>query len=171
MKFKAKFNAKFYIAFVLLLGCVILGWDGLYFLNANEILTEDNTPMDPTTKLLFSVAVGAIVLSWTVSLMAMIRQLLIGRGFALEKDGICCTLSASMFLAFVFVIPIRKIPYEAIERVCEENGTLTLLINKKKVDTLWIFRPFVSKRYHLFSGFTTETQERIKAELNVYFQG
>ena len=46
MKFKAKLNLKFYIVSILLLGIVALGWYGVYFLNANEILMEDNTPMD-----------------------------------------------------------------------------------------------------------------------------
>ena len=84
MKFKAKLNLKFYIVSILLLGIVALGWYGVYFLNANEILMEDNTPMDSQTKMLFIIAIGAVVLSWTFSFFTLIRQVLLGYAFVID---------------------------------------------------------------------------------------
>lgn len=170
MKFKAKLNAKFYIVSALLLGIVVLGWYGIYFLNANEILMEDNIPMDDTTKLFFSVVMCAVVLSWTFSLLALVRQIILGQAFSLDYEGIHHTSTAINVLAFIFVVPVKNIPYNAIEKFCEENGTLTLFIDKKKIDAFMIFRPLVRKRYHLFSGFTAENRERIKSELSRYIQ-
>ena len=43
---KARLNLKFYIIFIVMLCLVVFVWYGIYFLNSNEILMEDNTPMD-----------------------------------------------------------------------------------------------------------------------------
>jgi len=168
MTFKAKLNLKFYVVAILLLGIVVLGWYGLFFLNANEILMEDNLPMDKNTKAIFSVLIGIIVLSWTFSLFTVIRQILIGYAFSIDKDGIKFTATAVNVLAFIFVVPIRKIPFSAIEKVSQDDGVLTLHIDKAKVDMVPLFRIFARKKYHLFCGFTVEKQEKIKVELEKY---
>lgn len=168
MKFKAKLNLKFYIISILLLGFVVLGWYGLYFLNVNEILTEDNTPMDSQTKMLFTMAIGAIVLSWTFTFFTLIRQVLFGYAFVIDENGIHTTATAINVLAFIFVVPIRTIPFSAIEKISEDNGILILHINKNEIDMIPFLRVFARKRYHLFSGFTVEKQDVIKVELEKY---
>ena len=125
-EFKAKLNLKFYIVSILLLGIVALGWYGLCFLNTNEILMEDNTPMDSQTKTLFSIAIGTVVLSWTFSFVTLIRQMLCGYAFMIDENGIHTTSTAINVLAFIFVVPIRTIPFSAIERVSKDDGVLTL---------------------------------------------
>ncbi len=169
MNIKAKLNAKFYIVSALLFGIVMLGVYGLYFLNANEILMDD-APMDATTKTILSALIGVIVLSWALSLLAVIRQMVLGYAFCIDDKGIHRTLTAVNVLAFIFIVPIKCIPYEAIECASVEGGILTLRIDKKKVDTLSVFRPFIRKEYHLFAGFTSDTQEDIKNELGRYIE-
>ena len=73
-------------------------------------------------------------------------------------------------LAFIFIVPIRTIPFSAIERVLEEDGVMTLNIDKAKIDVIPILRIFARKRYHLFSGFTVEKQDVIKVELERYIK-
>lgn len=170
MKFKAKLNLKFYILSILLLGIIVLGWYGIYFLNANEILMEDNMPMDVQTKLFFTIVLGLIVLSWTLSFFTLIRQALFGHAFAIDENGIHTTATAINVLAFIFVVPIRTIPFSAIERISEDDGVLTLHIDKAEIDMIPILRIFARKRYHLFSGFTAEKQDIIKVELEKFIK-
>ena len=170
MKFKAKLNFRFYIVSILLLGIVVLGWYGIYFLNANEILMEDNMPMDNQTKTMFTIAICAVVLSWTFSFFALIKQVLFGYAFTIDDNGIHNTATAINVLAFIFVVPIRTIPFSAIERFSEDNGVLTLEIDKAKIDVIPILRLLARKRYHLFSGFTVEKQDIIKVELEKYMK-
>ena len=165
MEFKAKLNVKFFIFSILLLAGVVLGWYGVYFMNANEILMEDNTPMNAKTKLFFTVAESLILLSWTLSFFTLVRQALFGYAFALDENGIHTTATAIIVLAFVFVIPIRTIPFSAVEKVTEDDGVFTLHIEKAKIDIIPILRIFARKRYNLFSGFTVEKQDVIKANL------
>lgn len=165
MGFKAKLNAKFYIAVLLLLVIVAIGWNGIYFLNTNEILMEDNMPMDSRTKALFTFLMSVIILSWTASFFTLVRQLLFGSAFVIDENGIHNTATAMVVLAFILVVPVRTIPFSAIKKVSDENGVLTLHIDKTKIDVLPLLRPFVRKRFNLFSGFTSESSDDVKAEL------
>ena len=101
MKFKAKLNLKLYklyIAAILLFGIVILGWYGVYFLNKNTIFMEDNLPMDNRIKLLFSIAIGVVVLSWTIPLFTLVRQIWMGQAFSMDEEGIHSTATGTIIL-------------------------------------------------------------------------
>ena len=122
---------------------------------------EDNLPMDNRIKLLFSIAIGVVVLSWTISLFTLVRQIWMGQAFSMDEEGIHSTATGTIIFALIFIIPVRTIPYSAIENISEESGVLTLHIDKAKIDMIPILRIFAEKRYHLFSGFTAEKQENI----------
>ena len=170
MKFYAKLNLRFYVAAFFLLVLVLIGWYGIYFLNANQILMEDNTPMDAGTKLIFSGILGVVVASWTVSLLAMLRQMVRGYAFSMDSGGIYKTVTFWQVLAFVFVIPVKEIPRDAIESFSDnkETGAVELSINKSKLDVSSILRPFASKKYRLFAGFTKESPREIKVQFHKY---
>lgn len=158
---KAKLNAKFYITSVLLLGLVVFIWYAIYFLNANEILMEDHTPMDPGVKTLFTVALGAVALSWTMSLLTLVRQIIAGVAFRMDEEGIHTTATIVRFFAFIFIVPVKTIPYDAIRRIYKENGILSATIKKSKVQIFPVLKPFLGKEYHFFFGFTREKQDEI----------
>lgn len=165
MKFKAKLNGRFYFASALLSGTVLFIWHSIYFLNTNEILMEDGTPMTFETKLLFTAASTMIALSWTVSLLALIRQIIIGYAFCIDENGIHYTATSIIVLAFIFVIPIKTIPYSAIQKIEEENGRLTLYLDKANIRALPVLKIFARRKYHLFCGFTSEKPETVKSAL------
>ena len=96
--------------------------------------------------------------------------MLFGYAFVIDENGIHNTATAINVLAFIFVVPIRTIPFYAVEGFSEDNGVLTLKIDKTKIDVIPILRIFARKRYHLFSGFTVEKQDIIKDELEKYIK-
>ena len=106
---KAKLSLKFYIVACFLVGAVVLGWYGIYFLNANEILMEDNSPMDSGTKLIFTILMSVIVLSWSFSLVTVIRQMILGSAFRIDENGIHNTSTVIMVFAFIFVIDRKSV--------------------------------------------------------------
>ena len=170
MSFTAKLNLKFYIISALLFLLVAIGWYGIYFLNTNEILLEDGAVLENDAKIIFSIIIAIIVLSWTLSFITLVRQAVLGFAFVLDSQGINYTATAINILAFIFVVPIKRIPYNAIKGITDEDGLLTLSIDKKKLDVFFLFRPFVRKKYHLFSGFTVDSKEEIINTLNKYVQ-
>ena len=120
--------------------------------------------------MLFIIAIGAVVLSWTFSFFTLIRQMLFGYAFMIDENGIHNTATAINVFAFIFVVPIRTIPFSAIEKVSEDDENLTLHIDKAKIDIIPFLRIFARKRYHLFSGFTVEKRDIVKAELEKHIK-
>jgi len=96
--------------------------------------------------------------------------MLLGYAFRIDENGIHDTATAIMILAFIFVVPIRRIPYNAIQQISEENGILTIRIDKSKIQVVPFLKPFVRKEYHFFSGFTKEKVENIKETLNDFMK-
>ena len=164
---KARVSLKFYIVSFVLLALVVFVWYGIYFLNANEILMED-TPMDSTTKMIFTALMSLIAFSWSVSSLILIRQMLLKYAFVMDEDGIHNTVTAIVILAFIVIVPVKFIPYEAVLYTKEEDGILTAKLDRTKCVTSPIFKPFVRNEYHFFSGFTSEKQENIKNTLDKY---
>ena len=80
----------------------------------------------------------------------------------MDNDGIHTTATAVMVLAFIFAIPIKTIPYDAIVQVSEVNGILSIKLDKSKIAVLPILRLFVRKEYHFFSGFTKANPSELK---------
>ena len=167
---KVRLNVKFYVAFIVLLCLSVLVWYGVYFINSNEILMEDDTPMDKGTKLIFTVIMSIVAISWSASSLTLLRQALLGYAFHMDKDGIQNTATAIMFFALIIIVPVKRIPYDAIQRTLDEGGMLTVRIDKERIQAASLIKLFVHKEYHFFSGFTSEKKENIKVALNDFMK-
>ena len=131
---------------------------------------EDNRAMDSGIKALFTVLTRLVGFSWTMSLFTLVRQIFAGFAFCMDNDGIHTTATAVMVLAFIFVVPVKTIPYDAIVKVYEDNGILSIKLDKSKIAISPILRMFVRKEYHFFSGFTKENSSEIKQMLNQFIE-
>lgn len=160
--FKAKLNFKFYIVALVLLGVVLLGWYGIYFLQTQEILMENGEPMESTTKVVFTVLGTLIVSSWTFSFLMVLIQAFRGYGFYMDEDGIHNTATVLVFLSFIFVVPIKEIPYSAIIKTLEVRGIVTLILDKSKLRMSSFLNMFAQQEYHFFHTFTKAKQEEVQ---------
>ncbi len=165
--FSPKLNTKFYIISVLLCVFVPLMWWMVYSLAFGNGTIEGFSEVG---KWIFIAALFIIILNWTFSAFSLLRQMISGSAFCMDQNGIHSTLSVFKVFSLIFAVPVRNIPYSAIERVEEENGLLTLVLKKSEIDVFPLFRIFVSKRYNLFYGFTKENSDRIKEELGRYIK-
>ena len=165
---KAKLSVKFYFVSALLLAMIVFCCYGIYFLNTTLILDENNVPIGKGTRLILTFLMCVVLLSWIISLITMIRQIFLQSAFTMDENGIHNTASAIMILAFIFVIPIKQIPYDAIQTVSEKNGILTVKMVKSKIKTVPFLKFFVRSEYHFFSGFTQEKSDNIKEFLNKF---
>ena len=160
--FKAKLNFKFYLVALILLGVVAFGWYGIYFLQTHEILMENGEPMEATNRMVFTVLGVLIVLSWTFSFLMVLIQALRGYAFYMDEDGIHNTATVLVFLAFIFVVPIKEIPYSAIIKTLEVRGIATLVLDKSKLRMSSFLNMFAQQEYHFFHTFTRAKQEEIQ---------
>lgn len=165
---KVKLSIKFYIISMVLFLLVVFGWYSLYFINTNEILTEDNLPLGTDEKLAISVLITLVLASWTVSLLVMIRHIFKGCAYYMDNEGIHNTLSATIVLAFIFVVPVKEIPYSAIDRIAQDDGVVVLHLDKSKIAAPKILKPFMRKEHRMFLGFSKQTPEEIKESLRKF---
>ena len=163
--FTAKLNARYYICTLLLAGMSVFGWYAIYFLNANTILMEGGAPMSADVKMIFTVCLSVAVVSWTLSFLVLLRQMIAGHAFVLDQNGIHSTVTAVFVLAFICIVPVKEIPYSAIESKEETDGLIFLHLDKSKVTAAPVFRPFVRRKYTFFHGYTSATAEEIKQYL------
>ena len=165
--FKAKLSFKFYIIALILLAMVLFAWEAIYFLNTNEIMMEDE-PMDPQTKSVATIFISAIISTWTLSLFTVIRQIVLGYAFYMDENGIHNTATGLILFSLILVMPIKCISYDAILDIVENKNDLCIKIDKSKVQTFPIFKPFIRGEYHFFSALKTVKTKEVKAALDSF---
>lgn len=159
--FTAKLNAKYHIFTTALGGLCVFGWYGVIFFCTNTILMGDE-PITGNEKLVMTVIMTVFILSWTVSFVTMLVQIFKRKAFTIDKSGVHDTLSLTVFLAFIFVVPIKEIPTAAIKNIQKTDGITNLVLDKSKVRINPIFRPFMKKSYNLMYGFTNVKYDSFK---------
>ncbi len=167
MKIKSALNVKFYVVTVLMLCMVALVWYGVYFINANEVMTDEGS-MDGDVKALLTVILSVVATSWTLSLLTLVRQIILGYGFIMDEKGIHNTATAIMILSFVFVVPVKSIPYGAILSFSDADGVPTARLDKSRLSASPLLRPFVRMEYHFFASFTKDCSSEVKEAMKQY---
>ena len=173
---KAKLNARFYIAAVLLFVFVAIAWYGVYFLMTNDIsVGEDSVPMNGTEKNVLAVISTLVGLSWTFSLVTVLGIAARGCGFIMDESGIRSTASITVFLAFIFIVPIKHIPYHALSEITLRGDDaarrmITARLDKEKAGIPLLLRPLVPDEYHFFAYYTTAKTDEIMTELKKYME-
>ncbi|MDO4153939.1 MAG: hypothetical protein Q4E21_03695 [Clostridia bacterium] len=163
--YRAKLNIRFYLFTAFFAGLSAIGWYGIYFLNTNTIRMEDNTPMSDDMKLVFTVLLSVVILSWTVSVFVLLRQMLRGQAFYMDKDGIHNTITGISIFALLFYVPIKEIPYSAVQSIEEQDGKIIAILDKSQIITPFVFRPLVPKKYTFCNGFTNVAIQDIQSFL------
>lgn len=162
MKTVAKLNSKFYIITALLGIFTFLMWNWVYSINTNEILMADDSPMTAEYKLLFTIGLCLVAVSWTMSLISLIRQCILGYAYTADENGIYNTLTVKVIFALIFIIPVKQIPGCAISKIIDSDTDTFAILNKSKIVVFRPFRFLASKRYYFFKGFTkTNPQEAV----------
>lgn len=162
---EVKLNKKYYIVTVLMAALVIFVWYGIYFLNTNQVMIEDD-PMTDNEKITFTTMFTVVALTWTMSFIIMVRQVFLGYAFSMDTDGIHNTLNGIILFAFIFVIPVRRIPFSAITDISKRDGHLVVSVDKSQVAVLPIFRPFIRREYHFCQGFCQADMTAVETFLN-----
>ena len=128
---KYKFSIFFFIALIgLLLACFIVSY-GIYAITFNTILNESGEPL--SNKELYSFAIPAAIagITWFSSLYFFIYQLIIKRqSFSKSDDGLHNLLVGGIFLAFIFIVPIKFISFDQLE--VDEDSILPQFYVKKE---------------------------------------
>ncbi len=112
-----KWGLWYYIAMIGLAAVVALGMEVVYMLANGKVLYEGE-PMPQTEAKILAIVMAVILVTYAISALSMLVHLIAYKGVAMEvtDEGVENTLTAIVFLAFVVVLPVQKIPWGAMKR-------------------------------------------------------
>lgn len=137
---QGKLNKGYWLFFAVLLAvsgaaiwfaCLLIG---------GGVMTE-NGPMDKNESLFLGIGVLLIALSWIWSAWVMLSFCVKGVAFVMDENGISQTFVGIVLLAFMVMLPVKQIPWDAVVAVTkDENDALKLKLQTGKVKA-----PFLAK--------------------------
>ncbi len=180
-----KLNKKILLFFFLLLFSASLGWFYVFKMITGDIgIGDEGEIMSLFEKSLFISALAIVLLSWTFSLITIIRIMIRRYAFKADINGLHNIATLRVFFALIFVVPVKFVPYSAIKNKAEVHfssawervtGIKTkgkkrtaLILNKKSIKMPRFMRFFVKNSFLLFDGYTIEKQGEIIEKLNSY---
>jgi len=109
---KHKLGWRFWFFYIFLLGILLLGIRAISMLVAGQVTLEDE-PMSPVFAWVMSMMLSIPLSSYLYSVITMTKQLIGHQKTALTitEEGIENTLTFVYLLAFVFVVPVKCIPW------------------------------------------------------------
>ena len=148
-----KLNTQFLICLIaLLLILILVGRVTWSWLN-DGITMEDGT--DPGIGLDVVMCIALVIsLSWLWSAIVMFRQLVKHgcRAFTVTEEGIENTLTFVILFAFIFVLPVKKIPWDNITYADDEDCYIRA--RRKDIEAGFLAKTIVAvKGYSFCNGF------------------
>ena len=109
-----------------------------------------------------------LVFSWLMSFFIILRQIIRGYAFKVDEAGVHSTLSVTIFLSLIIVVPVTYIPFDGIVTLDEEYGVLRAKLEKSKIDLPAFLRPFLRSKFYFFNGYRKESNEEIRNMIKSY---
>ncbi len=130
-----KLNIRYLICF-LLLAAVLALLGKVAFMLLTEQVSFGDEAADPTLSRLFGALLALPAFSYFYSFYIMLVQYIKHKGnaFALTENGIEDTVTFLMFLSLIFVLPVGRIPWEAVKSIDYSNGHYTAKIDATAVE-------------------------------------
>lgn len=132
-----KWGVWYYIAMIGLGAVVALGMEVVYML-ANGKVQYEGGPMPQTEANILAIVMAIILITYAISALSMLMHLIAFKGAAMEvtEEGIENTLTAIVILAFVVVLPVKKIPWNAMTRTknADKDMGIHVKVDKELVE-------------------------------------
>ena len=111
-----KLGWRFWFFYILLFGTLLLGLRAISMLLTGQVSLEDE-PMPPAFAWIMSILFAIPLSSYLYSVVVMTKQLIRHQATALTitEQGIENTLTFVYLFAFVFVIPVKLIPWNSVK--------------------------------------------------------
>ena len=134
MKYKAAW--RYYFFLILFSSVALLGAKVIFMLLNGEIMYEDE-PMHKSVAILISIPLCVVLSNYVITSYTLLRQLIKFEKsvVTITPEGIENTLVFLNLFAFIFVLPVKLIPWEAVKYFDEENTYIR--VNTKLVKAGW----------------------------------
>ncbi len=136
-----KLNWRFHFWWVFLTPVVLLGARVITMLLSGEVSDEDGRALPAVFCWIVSAILSVVLLSYLSAVLVSLVHLFRHHGvaFRLSETGVEDTLVVLNLLAFVFILPVRCIPWHAVRYIDTDDG-VNLRLRRKEIDAGWLTR-------------------------------
>ena len=168
-----KLGWRFWFFYVFLLLTLLLGLRAISMLLTGQVSLEDE-PMPPAFAWIMSIMLSIPLSTYLYSIITMTRQLIRHQGTALTitNEGIENTLTFVYLFAFVFVFPIKLIPWGSVKYWDDEESHPYVRVKVGQVKTPLLAKLILWIRGYMFCHsfcrppVTSEEIARYKARID-----
>jgi len=153
-----KLNAKFAICLAAIIVVILLAIRCIYMFFTGQIIDEKGESCGKVLDTVFGLLFSIIASSYIYSAITMLRQYIFhsGNAFELTERGIENTMVSINILAFIFVMPVKCIPWDAVKSVSPDGSGYDASVNIKKVKANFLAKLVLLTGYGFCNKFTKE---------------
>lgn len=150
---KYKFNWRYWFFIVLFIGILALGAKVILMTFNGEVVDESGTVIEPDFIL---VMMGLVLMSYLITVISLLKIYIKNKGCGLiiTDRGIENTVVFINLFAFVIVLPVKLIPWEAIKYYDKEEKSLYIRVHRKEIGAGFFAKLIISVLgYNFCKGF------------------
>jgi len=129
-----KFNLKVYF-FIAFFGFVLfMAGKAVYMLLNGDITDESGETLTGALAVIPSVLIILVCSTYLITVLSLLKNVIKykGNAFVIDDKGIHNTLTFINFLAFVFVVPVKFIPWSAVSYVDMSGGPMHIRVKVRE---------------------------------------
>ena len=159
-----KMNNKVLVIMIFLALVIILGVIAIYNLLFTGIEDSEGNLLANDQVIGLTALISLVLLTYLLTIITFLNQMIFKKKLAyrIDQNGIYNTYIGVYFLAFVIVVPVDYIPWEAVELIDDDNEVLIAKIDGNKVKTSFMGKILFSCLKYKFCPLTTK--ERLTEE-------
>lgn len=147
-----KVGWRFWFFLIFLAAVLPLGVRVICMLLSGEIVMEDNSPISPLVAWGISAILCFPLLTYFISVLTMLRQVIVykRRALTITYEGLENTLTFVNLFAFILVVPIKFIPWEAINYYDDKEKFPCVRVSVKQIKASPIAKAILFVRGYMF---------------------
>lgn len=130
-----KLNGRYLVCCLFLLSVLILAGRVIYMLVQGQV-SDHGKEMSSFITVIIIAVIALPVSTYVYSFIIMLKQYIKHKGnaYTLTQNGIENTLTFINLFAFIFVLPVKKIPWEAIKVIDNSEGFYQIRVSIKMIE-------------------------------------
>ncbi len=129
-----KLNWKVYTFIAFFSFVLFMAGKAVYMLLSGQVIDENGESFDGILAIIPSILIIIVCSTYLRTVLSLLKNVIKykGKAFTIDNNGIHNTLTYINFLAFIFVLPIKFIPWSAVSYVDMSGGPMYIRVKVKE---------------------------------------
>ncbi len=147
-----KFNWKVYTFIVFFSFVLFMAGKAVYMLLGGQVTDESGKTLNGALAIIPSILIIIVCSTYLLTVLSLLKNVLKykGKAFTIDEKGIHNTLTFINFFAFIFVLPIKFIPWSAVSYVDMSGGPMYIRVKVKECKMSLLAKLVVSIKGYAF---------------------